>query len=378
MVSRLADRLIDRYARNAGTLLDPFAGSGAILLAAKKRGIQVSGADINPISALFTRVKLDGFEIETARRLLRQVLQRAYKSDTRFDIRWPKKSYWFTSRTIEKFEAIRGAFVDLDIPDSPERAAVLLSLSLSVRMCSRADQRSPKPFISKRAIALRKGRHFDPFKIVPALLKELSTYYGTLKPVRLRTRFFVANLRTRNALSKLSPHSRIITSPPYLNAQDYFRNFKLELYVLEGILPFEIQQIKDQFIGTERGVHTPESPPSESQRLMKFLPAFGRLARRSPRGAAIIRRYFSDMDQALRTMCDILEPQGTLVIVCGDNLVAGEQIRTWRAIADMVEELGLELFDLFKDPIKDRLLAPKRLGHVGLIKEEVVMAFRKH
>jgi len=35
-------------------------------------------------------------------------------------------------------------------------------------------------------------------------------------------------------------------------------------------------------------------------------------------------------------------------------------------------------FDSFVDPIKDRLLAPKRLGHIGLIKEEVVMAFRKN
>src|SRR5437667_8705780 len=87
MVARLADRLIDRYAGNAPTLLDPFAGSGAILVAGKKRGIEVSGADINPISALFSGVKLDGFEAKAARKLLKRVLRCAQRGKTHVEIR---------------------------------------------------------------------------------------------------------------------------------------------------------------------------------------------------------------------------------------------------------------------------------------------------
>ena len=39
MVSKLADRLIERYASEAGSVLDPFCGSGAILVAAKRAGL---------------------------------------------------------------------------------------------------------------------------------------------------------------------------------------------------------------------------------------------------------------------------------------------------------------------------------------------------
>ena len=61
MVSRLADRLIRRYAAEADSVLDPFCGSGVIVVAANRTGLRVSGVDLNPISELFYRVKVQGF-----------------------------------------------------------------------------------------------------------------------------------------------------------------------------------------------------------------------------------------------------------------------------------------------------------------------------
>jgi hypothetical protein len=72
-----------------------------------------------------------------------------------------------------------------------------------------------------------------------------------------------------------------------------------------------------------------------------------------------------------------IEPNGTIVLVCGDNLIGGVRIRTWHLLKEMLEERGFCLFDWFSDPIENRMLAPKRCGHKGLIKEEVVCAFKK-
>lgn len=77
--------------------------------------------------------------------------------------------------------------VRLDETATPDGRAVLLSFALSVRLCSKADQRSPKPFISKQAIEQREGRHFDPYRIIPALISELSECYGH-RSVRNRAR----------------------------------------------------------------------------------------------------------------------------------------------------------------------------------------------
>ena len=69
MVSRLADRLIERYAAEADSVLDPFCGSGAILVAANRAGLPVSGMDLNPISELFYHVKIGGFDSARAMEL---------------------------------------------------------------------------------------------------------------------------------------------------------------------------------------------------------------------------------------------------------------------------------------------------------------------
>jgi hypothetical protein len=42
----------------------------------------------------------------------------------------------------------------------------------------------------------------------------------------------------------------------------------------------------------------------------------------------------------------------------------------------LAEARGFKLYDRFSDVITDRLLAPRRLGHRGLIKHEVVSAYR--
>ena len=61
MVSKLADRLIQRYTSEADSVLDPFCGSGAILVAANQAGLPVSGIDLNPISELFCCCKAQWF-----------------------------------------------------------------------------------------------------------------------------------------------------------------------------------------------------------------------------------------------------------------------------------------------------------------------------
>jgi hypothetical protein len=69
-------------------------------------------------------------------------------------------------------------------------------------------------------------------------------------------------------------------------------------------------------------------------------------------------------------------PGGTFVIVCGDNLIGGRRIVTWKVLNEMLTDLGFTLFDSFEDTIRNRAVAPSRCGHKGLIKQEVVSAFR--
>jgi len=376
MVSRLADQLIERYAHGARSVLDPFCGSGAILLAAARRGIQLCGIDINPLAELFCRVKLRGFDPHTARSLAQTCIEQAKRTEHVLPVRWEAKHYWFTRGTIQKFERLRFASKALRLSDSDEGMAVLLSYALAVRLCSRADQRSPKPFVSKQAKQSRQGRHFDPYRTLATLIDELCPLYG-VPTGNLRCQFLLADIpNASSSVQRLGTHSHVITSPPYLNAQDYFRNFKLELHLLEGVLPFRVDDLRERFIGTERGDLVSAIPRETLAVNLRAVPELKVLQRRNSRLAAVVHRYLHDMGRAFDVLKECLDPNGRFVLVCGDNLVAGLRIRTWCALQVLLQERGFQLFDRFADAIADRLLPPKRLGHKGLIKEELVSAFR--
>lgn len=57
MIPQVAGRLIDMYAKSKTVVLDPFCGSGSVLVEAFIKGYNSYGIDINPLSLLISRVK---------------------------------------------------------------------------------------------------------------------------------------------------------------------------------------------------------------------------------------------------------------------------------------------------------------------------------
>lgn len=374
MVSHLAAKLIDRYASDNDHLFDPFCGSGAIISAGSARNIQVSGIDINPFGVLLSRVKIEGFDANRAKEICDELLVRARYSDE-LPLRWDNKSYWFTPATLRKYQQLRFAAKELQLDISAVGRAVLLALGLSVRPCSRADQRSPKPFISQDARSTRKGKHFDPRKMTKEILHELCDLYG--RPRQTRSRVLHLNVVDVARLYRTTfACSLIITSPPYVNAQDYFRNSKLELYVLEGLLPFRVNDVVHQFVGTERRLSASLLIDSGSQWRRYIVPQLRNLEAHSRQRAMVVHRYIRDMKAAFLAIRELLHPNGMFVLVCGDNLVGGIRIITWEALNSMLESMGFTFLEKFEDRIRNRSLAPHRKGHKGLIKQEVISAFR--
>ena len=374
MVSHLARTLVERYARDADHLVDPFCGSGAILCAGRSIGLRVSGVDVNPFAVLLARVKIEGFDVDRAAELCSETLELSL-SGAELPMRMKNRDYWFTPATLRKLQELRFAASELGLYDDRAGRAVLLALALSVRPCSRADQRSPKPFISQTARLTRRGKHYDPRATVTRVLVELSGLYGgeshsAGKVIQLDT------MDGESLRSAALSCSHIITSPPYVNAQDYYRNSKLELYVLEDLAPFRMSDIVTRFIGTERGgIFAPSDERAAWRR--QLVPELMHLETHRSWHAGVVHRYLRDVERAFRGMIRFLAPGGTLVVVCGDNLVGGMRIVTWKALDRIVEGLGVELFDRFEDRIRNRSLAPRRKGHTGLIKQEVISAYRR-
>lgn len=147
--------------------------------------------------------------------------------------------------------------------------------------------------------------------------------------------------------------------------------------MLEGLLPFRVGLIKHRFIGTERGSLTADLRECDLRYHRKLLPRLHIMEQSHPWHASVIHRYLSDMRQGFRAMKKCLAREGKLVIVCGDNLIAGYRVPTWKMLSRMLEDLGFQLQERFGDKIDRRNVPPKRQGHKGLIKQEVISVFAR-
>ena len=379
MNRRLAHSVAEKFVASADSkiVLDPFCGSGALLAACMAPGRQMVGVDINPVAVLLTEVKLNGFNVDDFRTSVDGLIAFARRGGSPLEIDWYNKSYWFTSGVLDKLERLR--FATLRIAERiPKREwnAVLLCLAMAVRGCSRADQRSPKPFISAIARAERKGKHFCPYKQLLRIREGLIAAHRGPRVIGCASDVILGDIVREDVLRDRKANC-VVTSPPYLNAQDYFRNTKLELYLLEGLLPFRVADMRDRFVGTERGSVEKGLLEDHWYFVRDSVNNFSALENERRRLAAVVVKYFREMSVVFDQVVGCLGDEGKLVLICGDNLVGGIRIDTWKILDRMLVERGFLAVESFTDKIRDRMLAPRRSGHNGLIKEEVVTCYRK-
>ncbi len=135
-----------------------------------------------------------------------------------------------------------------------------------------------------------------------------------------------------------------ITSPPYLNGTNYFRNTKLELWLLdfmsseEELGPLHAKAIAAGINGITRArplLHTSEAVEQLAVELDGCSPD-----RRIPQ---LIRHYFSDMTVVLSGVHRVLAPHGRFVLDIGDSKFYGVHVPTHRIIENLARQVGFRV-----------------------------------
>ena len=168
----------------------------------------------------------------------------------------------------------------------------------------------------------------------------------------------------------------IITSPPYINAQDYFRSYKLELWWLGLATPEETRCLKRQAIGTESlsGINHNSMPRSEIQLLNTICNRISEINRAK---SSIVRKYFENMSLVFEESYKVLKRGEHFCLITGNNTICGVQVPTYKILIDMAEAIGFKIAEIGTDKIKDRTLPPNRNHNGGIIKEEWITVFQK-
>ena len=376
---------IEKYTRKNDIVLDPFCGSGTTLLEARLLSRNAIGIDINPLATLISNVKttpLDTNQLSLAIRLVKEKVKNGNRKAT---VAFPNINYWFCKKAQNELSRIKFSVENLNSRFNKSIYGFLLvCFSSIVRKSSYADPRMAKTYKSKRVIEKVKTgwvptptQYFESaldknFERIKSLSEHLNANDNYVKAFQGDARGTSAMLK-QNGIEKVD---FIITSPPYINAQDYFRSYKLELWWLGLATPEEVRYLNKQVIGTENisGSNCNSTPKSENRPLNTIL---NKICKINKKKSYIIYNYFENMRSVFKESYSVLKIGGHFCLITGNNTICGVQIPTYKILAHIAENNGFKLVEIGRDEIRNRSLPPDRNHNGGIIKEEWITVFRK-
>ncbi|MEK7448170.1 MAG: DNA methyltransferase [Planctomycetota bacterium] len=386
-------------------VLDPFAGSGTVLLESiahpyYKRNCL--GIEINPLARLISKVKTTPLDDDKLRLRKKDLLNRLNNKNIKPVIPYYKNlSLWFTRRAQNKLGKLRACIDRMKNDDYKD--FFLVCFSSIIRKVALADPNIPPPVILK---PLKYKKNRQKFISLKRFLNDNQNpnVYNTFKDSIEKNQYRIKSLSAINGVQakiiwddarnpkmgtllnrgdikktdskeiKNNSIDLIITSPPYITAQKYVRTTKLELLWLGLVDSQSIMKLDKATIGTEvvrRSDEIIETNISEIDNLFK------KVAHISLNRASMMNKYFNDMAIVMKNAYRILKNGREMILVVGNNTVCGYNVKTHKMLEKIGENAGFKTEFIIKDKIASRGMLTKRHGSGGLIENEYILVLKK-
>lgn len=361
-------------------VLDPFCGTGTVVVECKKLGIPSVGVEANPMAHFAGQVKTDWTPdpvglVEHATRVAASAKARLARDGIEDD-----PLFLLPPTEDADFRSLPSAAADLLLADSisplPLHKVLVLLDCLEELRDERYD-RHERLALAKALVASIGNLHFGPevgvgpakpdAPVVAPWLANIHAGARDLAEVQAGVTVPAAvHAGDARRLSQVLPPASIdavITSPPYPNEKDYTRTTRLES-VLLGFFrdKSQLQALKRGLVRSNtRGVYKGD----DDDRWVAEHPEIERIAtaieaRRIELGktsgferlyARVTRLYFGGMARHLAELRPLLRPGAQLAYVVGDQAsYLRIMIRTGQILADIAQSLGYDVdsIDLFR------------------------------
>ena len=353
-------------------VVDPFAGSGTVGVEAYLCKRNTFLLDLNPLLESMIPLKVRTEKERLREECLSQMLDGLEKSEDHFTPAWSNVAYWYPPEMLEVLSRYWG-FIKNSERDT-YTAIVESTLFKASKHFSYAEHRTPKLFRSK---SKRK------------YVEELLQIDWTEKLKKMVRSHSLDTLRSLNDFATFTSHHNncvefkggvdssyfsfeqefdaLITSPPYLQAQEYMRTVKMELFWL-GYNDEEIRKLSRL-----------EIPYRKADRRIQT-PTLGKIRAELTRDdlVKLLDSYFCHTINALENAMNQLKPKGTACIFIGNPLIDGIKVEIWRILMEHFTSIGYSFENLYEDRIKHRqLFGTRKNKNPDGMKSEFLLILRK-
>ena len=292
----VARTCIDALSPKGAVVLDPFCGSGTVLVEARLLGRPAYGTDLNPLAIRLAELKAVGRDAAHRGKLLAEA-ERVMDVATERRKKRSGASRRYPASDVGEFEMhvlleLDGPRVGIEAtPDPRVRGDLALVLSSMLTKLSRRAGDTSERAVEKRIAAGFPSRLF--VGKTRELVERLAEYERMLPPNAPVPRIAEDDART---LASVPPRSIdvVVTSPPYPGNYDYLAHHATRLRWLD--LP--VNRFRDAEIGARRRLENESADAAE-------------------------KTWRTDLAGVLRALARSLRRDGGIVLVLADSVVAG-------------------------------------------------------
>lgn len=392
-------QLIEDYSAEGERILDPFCGSGTLLVEAAVSGRNAWGTDLDPVAVFASRVKTRRYRISHLRATTARLLEHLeryerpedeYKERQYIDLDvheaedqrghlWmpdiPRIEHWFRRYVMVDLARILDGIQGLRMAES-HRAFLRLCFASIIRASSNAD---PVPVSGLEVTSYMRrrdkaGRVVNPFQLLrKALKKGLNATEEYCDSVD-RSVVISAAVADATKLGRLSRDvDVVITSPPYQNAVDYYRRHTLEMYWLGFTQTREERlALKGDYIGSATVRRSHPFLINENELPAKAACWERRIRDVSDKRADSFRHYVAAMQRVFSRLFAVLRPGGRAVFVVGKSAWNGMELPS----TELFAEISGQRFGLIEHlwyPVKNRYMSYDRHNGANINREDVLV-----
>lgn len=377
-------------------VLDPFCGSGTVLLESLLAGHSAIGCDANPLARLIAKVKTTKLEAEELHKTKASIILKAKRFRKIVPLNVVNVEHWFSESTIKQLSKLYRAINE--ICTGKELDFFLVTFSSIVKKVSYADPNLSVPVKIKpekyendvvKERLKNKIKELNNVDVIGlfssqsdkninrvSLLDSVTSNDVTAEVVSGDARKITKNLDCNSELLDSNSVDFIVTSPPYAGAQKYIRSSSLSLGWLGLCEEKSLRDYEKLNIGRE---HYSKSEYVEPIRfnLSDIDAFFNEIEKDNPLRAHINSNYLKEMESAISEMYRVLKNDKYCVIVIGNNEVCGRKFETQKYIRLLAERVGFYTKLVLVDNIHSRGLMTKRNKTASVINSEWILVFKK-
>ncbi|GIV08700.1 MAG: hypothetical protein KatS3mg019_0791 [Fimbriimonadales bacterium] len=227
--------VIERYATRGSSVIDPFAGSGTTGLVARLYGLDYELWDLNPLLDILHRIAV----MRPLPLRLTEVVDAFKYSDREWLPQWSRLHYWYPEAIRPLLSKVWGYYHSIE--EEALRLFVTVPLLKVTKQFSYNDPQRQKLSRSPKALARvetliqsdYEKRFFDFLtEELNQVICKIHEYQSLLGEIQAPQSRVIAGANSLTVAQNLPPEAQwdmLITSPPYLQAQEYIRCSKLDL-----------------------------------------------------------------------------------------------------------------------------------------------------